>query len=355
MRAKIALEDGTVLSGKSFGFDSTKAGELVFTTGMTGYIENLTDPSFKGHILMPTYPLQGNYGVDEEWFQSEDVQVEGLIVRENCDKTSYFTSQKTLTELLIEKETPGISNIDTRSLTLKIRDNGAMKCVISSQDIPDEELIEMARKKSKISEIELVNTVSTDNIKTIGEDFNKRVAILDCGIKKAFINEFIKNEIGVVLFPYKSTYKQILDFDVEGLIVSSGPGNPNLLEETVSNTFKLAQDLPVLGIGLGHQIIANAFGAKNYKMSFGHRGDNQPVKNLKTGKIDITSQNHGFSVDKESLEGTDLELSHVNLNDFTVEGLIHNELDVRSTQYYPELSGSSDYKNSVMYNFIEKI
>ncbi len=334
--AKLALEDGTVLKGEGFGYETTKVGELVFSTGMVGYTESLTDPSFKGEILMSTYPLEGNYGVSEEWYQSDKIQAEGFVVREVCREVSNFSSQKTLDDFLKEFETPGISGIDTRDLTLKIREEGSMKAALTTEDISDEELLELARAQPSIIDIDVVPKVSTKEIKVFNEDANKKVALIDCGVKKNIINNFLERGIGVVLLPYDTDYKTILDYSPNGLMITSGPGNPDRVCETISTVQKLANRLPIFGICMGQQLVAKSFGAKSYKMKFGHRGANQPVKDLQTGKVYITSQNHGFTIDKESIKDTDLVLTQVNLNDGTPEGFAHKELPVRCIQYHPE-------------------
>ncbi len=332
--AKLALEDGTILKGKSFGYETTAVGELVATTAMSGYVESLTNPSFKGHILMSTYPLEGNYGVSEEWYQSDKIQAEAYVTREICDRPSNFGFEKNLDDFLKEFEVPGIQDIDTRFLTLKLRENGAMKCAVSCEDISDDELIAKVANQKDISDLDLVPLVSTSKIKTFG-DFNKNVAIIDCGVKKSVINSFVENEIGVVLFPYNVSYKEVIDYGVEGLMVSDGPGNPNGLNEVISNIEQLTNKFPVFGISLGHELIAKSFGASTYKLKLGHRGANQPVKDLTTGKVIITAQNHGFVVDKNSLTGNDLELTHINLNDGTSEGFKHKELPLRTIQFEP--------------------
>lgn len=343
--AKLALEDGTILKGEGFGYETTNVGEVVFSTGMGGYTESLTDPSLKGEILMSTYPLAGNYGVCEDWYQSDRIQAEGYIVREVCRQVSNFSYQKTLDEFLTEFKVPGISGIDTRDLTIKIRQFGSMKGAISTEDIDDDELIAKAKNQVSIGEKDLVNLVSTKEIKQFGEDFDKKIAILDCGIKKAVIDCFLKEDVGVVLFPYDTDYKTILDYDPKGLLLSPGPGNPDRVIEPVTTVQKLANRLPVFGICMGQQLIAKAFGAKSYKMKFGHMGANQPVRDLTTGKVYITLQGHSFTIDKESLKGTGLELSQVNLNDGTAEGVIHDELPVYGVQYRPEATpGPNDTK-----------
>jgi carbamoyl-phosphate synthase small subunit len=334
--AKLALEDGTILKGESFGFETTKTGEVVFATGMTGYVESLTDPSYKGQLLMNTYPLQGNYGISEKWFQSEGIKAEGFIVREENQHPSHAKSTKSLSDFLAEYEIPGISGVDTRALTIKIREHGAMKGVLTTEEIDDEELLKLAKTQTGIEELDLVDQVCVNKPKILGENFKKRIAILDCGIKNNSINALLKRETGVVVLPYKMDYKEILDYDPDGVLVSSGPGNPERVKEAINNVKRLSERLPMFGICLGQQIIGLAFGAKIYKMKFGHRGINQPIKDLRTDKVSITSQNHGFSVDPSSVEETPLKMTQVNLNDGTPEGIEHKELPVSSVQYHPE-------------------
>ncbi|KZX10276.1 glutamine-hydrolyzing carbamoyl-phosphate synthase small subunit [Methanobrevibacter filiformis] len=349
--AKLALEDGTIIKGEGFGHETTKLGEIVFSTGMAGYVESLTDPSFKGQVLMSTYPLQGNYGVSESWYQSNKIQVEGYIVRELCREPSMFSSQKTLDEFLNDFKVPGISGVDTRDLTIKIRENGSMNCAISTEDVDDDELIALAKNHPCIEDIDLVPMVSTKKPVVFAEELNKKVAIIDCGVKRNIINGFLKRDIGVVLFPYNSTAKDVLDYDVGGLMVSCGPGNPARLLDTVETIKGLHEKLPIFGICMGQQIVSKSFGVKTYKMKFGHRGANQPVKDLKSGKVFITSQNHGFSVDTESLVERDLELTQINLNDNTPEGFSHKELPIHCVQYHPEAGPGPNDTNYIFDKF----
>ena len=330
--AKLALEDGTVLKGEAFGYETVTVGELAFSTGMSGYTEALTDPSFKGQILMSTYPLEGNYGVSEEWYQSDKVHLD---------------------DFLKEFKVPGIEDIDTRDLTLKIREKGSLKAALATEEIDDDELVARAQEHKSIIDLDLVPLVSTPEVKTFG-DFDKTVAILDCGVKKNIINCFLENDIGVALFPYDTDYQTILDYGVNGLMVSPGPGNPERLTDTIANVGKLINKFPVFGICMGQHVIAKTFGATTYKMKFGHRGANQPVKDLQTGKVFITSQNHGFAVDPDSLKGTDLELTQINLNDGTPEGFLHKELPLRTIQYHPE-SGPGPNDTRVLFEEFGKM
>lgn len=334
--AKLALEDGTIYNGEGFGYETIKTGEVVFATGMTGYVESLTDPSYKGQILMSTYPLIGNYGISSEWFQSEGIKTEGFIVREQNPYPSHIKSEISLPNFLEEQGIPGISGIDTRSLTIKIREHGAIKGAIATEDIDDQELLQLAKKQPNIADLDLVDEVCVKEPKILGEDFKHRAVVLDCGIKMNIINALMERKIGLIVLPYKTDVKTILDYDPEALLVSSGPGNPVRIKKAVQNVRDLKEKMPIFGICLGQQIIGLAFGAKIYKMKFGHRGINQPVKDLTTGKVSITSQNHGFTVDPESVKDTPLKMNQINLNDGTPEGLEHEELPISSVQYHPE-------------------
>ncbi|MDD3985178.1 MAG: glutamine-hydrolyzing carbamoyl-phosphate synthase small subunit [Methanobacterium sp.] len=350
--AKLALEDGTILKGEGFGFETIRTGEVVFATGMTGYVESLTDPSYKGQILMSTYPLQGNYGISREWFQSDGIKAEGFIVREQNNHPSHRLSEESLSDFLYEYKIPGISGIDTRFLTLKIRRHGAMKGAISTEEIDNDELLNLTIGQDNIKTLDLVDKVSVKKPKILGENNKHRAVILDCGIKQNSINALLKRDIGVVVLPYKTSYKEILDYDAEALLVSSGPGDPTRVTETVNTVKRLSEKLPIFGICLGQQIISLAFGAKIYKMKFGHRGINQPVKDLKTGKVTITSQNHGFTIDSDSCKNLPIKVTQINLNDRTPEGLEHEELPISSVQYHPEAGPGPHDSDHYFDNFL---
>lgn len=355
--AKLALEDGTILKGEGFGFETIRTGEVVFATGMTGYVESLTDPSYKGQILMSTYPLQGNYGISRDWFQSDGIKAEGFIVREQNNHPSHRLSEESLSDFLYEYKVPGISGIDTRFLTLKIRRYGAMKGAISTEEIDDNELLSLTIGQDNIETLNLVDKVSVKKPKILGENNKHRAVILNCGIKQNSINALLKRDIGVVVLPYKTSYKEILDYDPEALLVSSGPGDPTRVTDTVNTVKSLSEKLPIFGICLGQQIISLAFGAKIYKMKFGHRGINQPVKDLKTGKVTITSQNHGFTIDSDSCKNLPIKVTQINLNDKTPEGLEHEELPISSVQYHPEAGPGphdSDYYFDNFLNILTK-
>lgn len=355
MTAKLALEDGTILMGEGFGAETVKSGEIVFSTAMTGYVESLTDPSFKGQILMSTYPLEGNYGVSSEWYQSDDIKVEAYIVRQVCKEPCHPKSEKTLSEFLEEHGVPGISNIDTRALTLKIRESGSMKAAVATVDISDEELLKIVEEQPRIEDMNLVEEITVKEPKIIQERREYNVAVLDCGVKNNILDNLVQQDVGVVVLPFCVDVQQLLDLNIDGVLISSGPGNPENVDKIQDTIKQIAQKMPVAGICLGQQIIALTYGAKIYKMKFGHRGSNQPVKDLATGKIYITSQNHSFAIDEESIEDTDLEITQINLNDGTPEAIVHKNLPISCIQYHPEAGPGPHDSKKFFDDFIETI
>ncbi len=340
--AVLVLEDGTIVKGSGFGAENDACGEVVFNTSMTGYQEALTDPSYKYQILMPTYPLIGNYGINSSDFESEKIQAEGFVVRENAKKPVHGKSKKTLDEFLKEYNVPGISGVDTRFLTRKIRVHGVMNGILK---YPYDEselggLVERAGNLESISSINLIGAVTAKDVKRYesktGKN-NKTVALIDCGEKKSIISALLERNINVIQIPAKTTAGEILDYSPDGVMISNGPGDPQKADYVVETIQKLMKEkIPMFGICLGIQLISLACGAKTYKLKFGHRGSNQPVKDMKTGRVYITSQNHGFAVDAETAKKSNLEVSHINLNDGSVEGVRHKELPVRAVQYHPE-------------------
>ncbi|MEM4473017.1 MAG: glutamine-hydrolyzing carbamoyl-phosphate synthase small subunit [Archaeoglobaceae archaeon] len=334
MKAAIALEDGTYLEGKAFGAEKIAVGELVFCTSMTGYVEALTDPSYKGQILMMTYPLIGNYGVCREDFESDGVKVEGFVVRELCKKPSNYRSEMTVDELLKSYEVVGIEGVDTRMLTRKIRIYGSMKAAIGV-GVEREKLIKIARDQPFISEIDLVDKVCVREPKRIDVGGKFEVVLIDCGVKRSIIRQLLKKGINLTVVPYNFPAEAILEMDPDGLFISNGPGDPARVKETIETIRKLANKLPIAGICLGHQLTALAFKAKTFKLKFGHHGSNQPTKDLETGRVFISSQNHNFAVDEKTLP-KEFEVTQINLNDGTVEGLKHKELPIITVQYHPE-------------------
>ncbi len=353
MKAILALEDGTVYEGQSFGAPGEHAGEIVFNTSMTGYQEILTDPSYKGQIVTMTYPLIGNYGINPADVESTGPQVEGFVVKEYCPLPSNWRSGESLGDYLKRHNIPGIQGVDTRALTRHIRTQGAMKSVLSTQDLDPDSLVKKAQASPGLVGRDLVREVTcqepyhwTEGLYDLTkgepcrlqEKARFRVAAYDFGIKQNILRHLVQQGCDVTVFPADAPAGQLLEIDPDGIFLSNGPGDPEPLVYAVENIRKLIQERPTFGICLGHQLLGLALGGRTYKLKFGHRGANQPVKQLKTGKVEITSQNHGFAVDMDSLDRDAVELTHINLNDNTLEGLRHRERPVFCVQYHPEAS-----------------
>jgi len=338
MKGVLVLEDGSVVEGNVFGAQTTVFGELVFNTSMTGYCEALTDPSYKGQILMMTYPLIGNYGVDPSTFESPAIQPWGYVVRENCKIPSHVKSKMSLHKFLLGNDVPGIENIDTRKLTIKTRVHGTMKAALSTEKHDVKKLLEKVKLMPYPDKSNLVGLVSCEEAVHHKTSNGKlRVVVLDCGVKASIIKE-LSRFCDVIQVPYDTPEDEISALKPNGILVSNGPGDPahpDVLNTTAKTIRALAGEYPMFGICLGHQILALAFSSKTYKMKFGHRGSNQSVKNLEENRVYITSQNHGFAVGDMPSE---LELTELNVNDSTVEGLKHKELPIFSVQYHPEAS-----------------
>ena len=334
MRGFLVLEDGTVFEGDSFGSGKEVLGEVVFATGMTGYQESLTDPSYCGQILVASYPLIGNYGVNSADSQSEKVQVWGYAVKERCTNPSHRQSDRTIESFLRQSGVPGISGIDTRSLIRRLRNRGTMKGGIGGGD--PRMLLDKVRSMTHPEESNLVARVSPKSIVVHEKENARTVCVYDCGMKSDILVELCKR-FRVVQLPFDTPAAKIKDLDPDGIFISNGPGNPShpeMLSTTVKALSDLKDDYPMMGICLGHQLLSLMLGAKTFKLKFGHRGINQPVK--LEDRVYITSQNHGFAVDRESAEEMGLEITVVNLNDETVEGMRHKELPIFSVQFHPE-------------------
>ena len=339
MKALIALEDGTCFEGRAFAGEGEAYGELVFNTSMTGYQEILTDPSYHGQIVTMTYPLIGNYGVNAEDVESHRPQAAGFVVGECSRVASNWRCQKTLPQYLAEAGILGVDRVDTRAVTLHIRSRGAMKCVMSTKDLDRESLVDKAKKSPGLVGRDLVSEVSTKKpyVWKESEAGRRRVAVIDCGIKTNQLR--IMTRLGGQLHVFPNTFKaeDVLAIKPDGFFLSNGPGDPEGVPHVVEQIRKVVlSGVPTFGICFGHQMLGLALGGRTFKLKFGHRGANQPVKEMATGRIDITSQNHGFCVDRESLNPSEVETTHINLNDNTSEGLRHKKLPVFSVQYHPE-------------------
>jgi carbamoyl-phosphate synthase small subunit len=338
-KAVLVLEDGSFFFGEGFGALGEAQGELVFNTSMTGYVEALTDPSYAGQILMMTYPLIGNYGVCKEDFESDGIKVEGFVVRELCDTPSNWRSEESLLDFLEEYGIPGIQGIDTRMLTKKTRIYGTMKSTLVVYENGDEpnvqELIEKTKAQPAITEVDLVPRVAAKEPKIIEKGYDLDVVLIDCGVKWSILR-LLQTFANVIIVPYNTPAKEILEYDPDGVLISNGPGDPVRVKETIMTARELAGKVVLYGICLGHQIISLALGAKTFKLKFGHRGANQPVKDFETGRVFISTQNHGFAVDEKTVDKAGLIITQINLNDHTVEGVKHKELPIKAVQYHPE-------------------
>ncbi len=349
--AKLALEDGTIFTGRRFGAVGETFGEVVFNTSMTGYQEVLTDPSYKGQIVTMTYPLIGNYGINREDDESRRPQVEGFIVRELTRVPSNFRSHQTLEGYLAANNVIGLEGIDTRALVRRLRVRGAMMGVLSTQDLDNVSLLRKARSCPNIVGRDLARTVMPERPFPWADGFNSplvsqelhagtrkhRVVALDFGMKWTILRCLVQIGCDVTVVPGTTPARDILALEPEGIFISNGPGDPEPLTYAIDTLRQLVGKKPMFGICLGHQLLGLALGAKTFKLKFGHRGANQPVLNQKTQRVEITTQNHGFAVSTETLPA-DVEPTHINLNDGTLEGMRHRRYPVFSVQYHPEAS-----------------
>ncbi|MCH9022303.1 MAG: glutamine-hydrolyzing carbamoyl-phosphate synthase small subunit [Planctomycetes bacterium] len=373
--ATLALEDGTIFEGLNFGATGTAFGEIVFNTSMTGYQEILTDPSYCGQIVAMTYPLIGNYGVCPEDQESTKIHVKGFVIKELAHTHSNFRANQSLHQFLKDQNIIGLANIDTRALTRRIRVGGAMKSVISTETYDDTKLVEMARSSEGLIGRDLVREVTSSqttswkqghtsafaqpslSVRPRGGAPAPKVVAIDCGIKHNICRNLVDRGFDVTLVPAHTSAAQILDYQPDGIFVSNGPGDPEPVGYTIEALGQLIENgVPIFGICLGLQLLCRAFGAETYKLKFGHRGANQPVKNLDTGRVEITAQNHGFAVDMDSLNKNDIRVTHINLNDNTLEGFVHKTLPVFAVQYHPEASpGPHDasYLFDAFYNMVQ--
>lgn len=336
MKRQLILEDGSVFVGDAVGSDIENEGEVIFTTGMTGYQETISDPSCCGQILVFTCPLIGNYGTNRDDFESIEPAVHGVVVKEAAVDPSHWKAQSSLDAFLKAKNIPGLEGIDTRKLTRHIRKQGTMKGKLCSTTASSEEIAQVLREKPLPHD--QVSRVSTQKPYAIPGKGN-RVVLIDFGSKKGVLGACIQRDCDVIVVGYDVTPEEVLRLNPDGVLLSNGPGNPKDVPEAVATIGDILGKIPIFGVGLGHQLLALACGADTEKMHFGHHGSNHPVKDLATGKVEITSQNHGFAVNEASLTGTQLETSHIAVNDGTNEGLRHRDYAALSVQFHPEAPG----------------
>ena len=341
MKGKLILEDGSVYTGELLDSETSAVGEVVFTTTMTGYQESLTDPSFCGQILTMTYPLIGNYGAAAKFMQSRRSFVRGFVIGELCDAPNNWQSEESLTDFLRENNIPCLYYVDTRAVTRHIRSAGAMKGVIVPENMSESEIAALQGEELPRNVVEIVTTPEVYTLETETPNAPHIVA-MDFGVKRSILQNINRIGAKVTVVPAHTSAEEVLALNPDGVFLSNGPGDPTDVPKIVEEVRKLAGKKPIFGICLGHQLLALAFGAKTYKMKFGHRGGNQPVKNLKMGKVHISAQNHGYAVDPASLAGTPLVVTHTNVNDDTIEGLRHTELPIFSVQYHPEAAPGPD-------------
>lgn len=344
MKRYLVLSDGTIYHGLALGASGITTGEVVFNTGMTGYQEILTDPSYSGQIVLLTYPLIGNYGINEDDFESDRIQPTGLIVREACEVPSNWRATKSIHQLLEERGTVAIQGLDTRAITKKIRSAGVTMGAIC--DDPDQGF-EAIKSATGYDDQDFVYSVTTNAPYAWGQTgkepvnepqspYKHNLVVLDCGLKFNILRRFAIAGCRSIVLPATASAEEVLSYRPDGILLSPGPGDPARLEPVIETVQTLLGKKPMFGICLGNQLLCHAIGGKTFKLKFGHRGSNHPVKDLRTGKVTITSQNHGYAVDPSSLEGTGAEVTQLNLNDGTVEGIRIPEMQASSIQYHPE-------------------
>ncbi len=347
MDALLALEDGTVFTGRSFGARGERVGEVVFNTSLSGYQEVLTDPSYRGQMVAMTAPQIGNTGVNDEDMESERPQVEAFFVRQVSPLASNWRARKDLGQFLREHGIVALSDVDTRALTRHVRAFGAMKAAVSTEDLSPESLIAKARAAPDISTRNLVREVScqapfewTAGLPAgWGEPpppARRHIVVFDCGVKRSILCQLVQSGSRVTVVPWNTPAAEVTALSPDGILLSNGPGDPASVPELAETVRELLGRCPILGICLGHQLLGLALGARTFKLRFGHHGGNQPVRDLATGHVDITAQNHNYAIDARSLSEGDVRVTHINLNDRTVEGIQHRRLPVLGVQYHPE-------------------
>jgi len=353
IRAKLALEDGMVFEGFAFGAAGERTGELVFNTSMMGYQEILTDPSYKGQIVTMTYPLIGNYGVNLEDVESRQPFVEGFVVKECSRMPSNWRATNSLPDYLKEHGIIGIQGVDTRAITRRLRMRGVVNAVISTEDLDDDSLRKKARESPGLVGRDLVKEVVFDTPLRWNDTGTYNVIALDCGIKYNIMRKLAEHDCRVTAVPAQTSAEDILAARPDGVVLSNGPGDPAAVSYVIETVRDLIGKVPLFGICLGHQMIGLAMGGETYKLKFGHRGANHPVKDLRTGRVAITVQNHGFCVDIETLNRDEVEITHVNLNDNTLEGMRHKHLPIFSVQFHPEASAGPHDASYLFGDFVQ--
>lgn len=352
MKRQLVLEDGSYFIGEGIGSEVERSGEVVFNTGMAGYQETISDPSYCDQIITFTYPLIGNYGINREDFESIEPSAVGVIVGEAADYPSHWQSEGTIDNLLKAKNIPGIQGVDTRKLTRIIRKFGTLKGRICSLEV-DRELVILELKETPLVTTQVQKVSTRDPYQLPGKGY--RVVVVDFGLKKGILRELIERNFDVIVVPYNTKAEEIIRLNPDGVLLTNGPGDPKDVPEALVMIQAIIGKIPIMGICLGHQLIGLACGADTTKMKFGHRGANHPVKNLTSGKVDITSQNHGYTIEAESLNQTELEVTHIAVNDGTIEGIRHKSLPVFSVQYHPEASPGPQDANPLFEDFVNLI
>ena len=369
--AYLVLEDGSIHRGESFGAEIPGHGEVVFNTSMTGYQEVLTDPSYAGQLVTLTYPLVGNYGINPQDFESRQIRVAGLITREHCDRPSHGRSDRTLDEFLRSQDIPGISGVDTRAITRRLREHGVMMGLLTTES-PEAALVRLAQMP-RYDDQDLVRTVTAAeryrwsaagpetaagfHAISAGDDpaeTRHRILVTDVGLKYNILRLLQERGCEVIAVPADTDAADMLAMGPSGILLSPGPGDPQLLDYVVGNVRQILGRVPVMGICLGHQLVARALGADTFKLKFGHRGGNHPVQDLNTGRVYITAQNHGFAVNPDTLP-PGLEVSHINLNDGTVEGMRHRDLPLFTIQYHSEASPGPRDSEYIFDQFLDMV
>lgn len=366
VKASLVLSDGSIWRGKALGATGSSTGEVVFNTGMTGYQEILTDPSYAGQLVVLTYPLIGNYGINEDDFESARIQCSGLIVRESCTTPSNWRSTQSLQTYLESKGLVGIEGIDTRSLTQRIRSQGVVMGLITTGD--EQEAVEKLAQTPRYDEQDYVYKVSTrvpyawgysgrENLDSWHEkaDYKHRIVVLDCGLKYNILRRFAALGVRSLVVPANTPAEEIMEWNPDGILLSPGPGDPARLAPVVETVKDLLGQKPIFGICLGNQMLCHAVGGNTFKLKFGHRGSNHPVKDLLDGTVTITSQNHGYAVDPNTLGGTGAEITQLNLNDGTVEGIRVTEARAMSIQYHPEAAPGPWDSRKYFVQFVEEL